>query len=139
MRRALLAALLLAAPPAPACDGLQLVGPWIREAPPGARAMAGYVRLRNEGRDDLRIEAISSPAFGAVEIHRTVMANNQMRMLRESDIVLKPGDERWLAPGGWHLMLFRPQRPLTAGDRATIEFRCGERSRSADFTVRVDG
>lgn len=137
MKHALFLLVLVLAEPVLACEGLQISDPWIREAPPDARVMAGYVRLKNSGARDLRIDAIKSPAFGAVEMHRTVVVNNQMQMLRESDTVLEPGEEKWLAPGGWHLMLFRPQQALAAGAKAAIEFHCGDESRAADFLVRA--
>lgn len=138
MKRASLLLALVLAQPALACEDLQAERAWIREAPPGARVMAGYVSLRNTGREALRIVGFRSAAFESVEIHRTVMVNNQMQMLHESDIVLKPGEEKWLAPGGFHLMLFKPRQPLAAGAKASIEFACEDAARTVDFPVRTE-
>lgn len=134
--RALAGALLLVAWPAAACPGLELSEGWIREAPPGAAAMAGYARLRNSGATPLTLGRASSPAFGAAELHRTVVDNGVSRMLRDQVLRLAPGEQAELAPGGWHLMLFRPRAELRAGDVVPVTLECGGPSTTFSFTVR---
>jgi copper(I)-binding protein len=121
-----------------ACGDGQLVAAdaWIREAPPGAAAMAGYATLRNGTREALRCDAASGPDFGAVELHRTVVENGMSRMERGQVVELAAGGEARLEPGGLHLMLFRPQRELRAGTRTRLTLQCGSRSVSAEFEVR---
>jgi copper(I)-binding protein len=108
---------------------------WIREAPPGATVMAGYLRLHNPSRSTLRCDAVDGPDFGAAELHRSVVENGQSRMLPGQHIEAAPGTTAVLEPGGLHLMLFRPQRELRAGDETTLTLRCGEISISASFRI----
>lgn len=128
----------LSLPPAAACPGLELDNGWIREAPPGAAVMAGYARLRNTGITSLNLEKIRSPDFGAAELHRTVVEDGISRMLRGQILRLPPGASAALEPGGWHLMLFRPVRPLKAGDTVTVQLECGAALQSYPFTVRSE-
>lgn len=138
--RALAIALAVAVVPAcsrPPAQALSAENAWIREAPPGAEVMGGFLSVHNNSDHPIRCTAISSPDFGAIEIHRTVIEDGQSRMLHEDALELPPGGSAQLAPGGQHLMLFRPQRPIAAGDTARLEFDCGEDRLTVDFTVRA--
>ncbi|MEQ1438180.1 copper chaperone PCu(A)C [Fontimonas sp. SYSU GA230001] len=110
---------------------------WIRAAPPGARVMAGYVQLVNRGDVPLRCDAASGADFGAIEIHRTLIEEGQSRMLRDQVVEIPAHGRAALAPGGYHLMLFRPQRPLSPGDRSLLTLECGEIRTTIEFTVRA--
>ena len=109
---------------------------WIAEAPPGAQVMAGYLRLDNRSGEPLRCAGVSGTDFGAAEIHRTVIEDGRSRMLRGQQIEIPAGSSAELAPGGLHLMLFRPQRELPAGARTTLVLDCGERQAAIEFVVR---
>lgn len=131
-----MALLLLAAcgrtpPAAPmASDG------WVRLAPPGANANAGYLRVRNPTAQDLRCDRATSADFGAVELHRSVVEDGQSRMLRDQVIEVPAHGEAELAPGGYHLMMFRPLRELAEGDRVTVTLHCAETAVDAELSVR---
>lgn len=133
----MLAAALVFCGPALACEGLQVAGAWIREAPPGASVMAGYASLRNAGSSALTLDGVHSADFSAVELHRTQMQDGRMQMRAEPRLPLDPGAAAQLQPGGLHLMLFDPRRALQAGDRVAISFDCGGKSQTFDFTVRA--
>ncbi|MDB5969034.1 MAG: hypothetical protein JWQ90_1484 [Hydrocarboniphaga sp.] len=119
-----------------ACDGLALVQPWIREAPPGAAVMAGYGKLVNNGSKPVTIASISSPDFGSVEIHQSSMADGRMRMRRADPLTLAPGQSVELTPGGYHLMLMQTKQPLLAG-RSHLLLHCADGDLAADFPVRA--
>jgi periplasmic copper chaperone A len=110
--------------------------PWIAEAPPGAKVMAGYLRLHNRSREALRCAGVSGADFGAGEIHRTVVEDGRSRMLRAQQIEVAAGGSIDLAPGGLHLMLFRPQREMPSGTRTTLVLDCGAHKPSIEFIVR---
>lgn len=101
-------------------DGLQVTEPWIREAPPGASVMAGYMTLSNTGDTTQVIESISSPVFEAVEIHRSWVEDGMARMQPVARLTIPAGDSISLVPGGYHLMLLRPGQALAAGDEVAL-------------------
>lgn len=93
---------------------------WIREAPPATSVMAGYMTLVNAGDTPLIVTSISSPDFKDAEIHRTVVEEGVARMLPVSQLEIPANSPVRLEPGGLHLMLFEPQRPLPAGETVTL-------------------
>ena len=93
---------------------------WIRAAPPAARVMAGYLTIRNKGTQDVVVERVSSVDFGAIEIHKMALQDGVMRMRRVPSLRIPAGGVVELKPGGMHLMLFRPQRPLPAGSEVEL-------------------
>lgn len=113
-------------------------GGWIRAAPPGSPVMAGYVAIRNDGTTRMRIDAVESESFGAIEIHEMREVDGVMRMRPLPELGIEPGARVELAPGGIHLMLFRPQRALVAGDSVEIEFTLDDGTRRrVMFEVRA--
>jgi hypothetical protein len=60
-------------------------------------------------------------------IHRTVVKHGMAGMAHASHIELAANASLIFAPGGYHLMLMNPKRPLRAGDPVVInlEFRGG--------------
>lgn len=138
----LLLTVLLAGTALPACARptapLAARDAWIRAAPPGASAMAGYVEIENRGDAPVRCTGASGADFGAVEIHRTMVENGQSRMLRDQAVEVPARGSAALAPGGYHLMLFRPQRPLAPGDRSTLTLHCDTLDLTTEFTVRTN-
>lgn len=102
-------------------SALKAADGWIRETPPTAPVRAGYLVLRNAGDGDLAVTGARSDAFGAVEIHEMApSADGTMRMRPVKTLTVPAGGSVELKPGGLHLMLFRPQRPLAAGDRVPL-------------------
>jgi copper(I)-binding protein len=109
---------------------------WIREAPPGATALAGYVSLANAGATPVHCASVSGPDFGAAELHRTVVEDGVSHMLADQAVEVPAGGVAELAPGGLHVMLFRPSRALHAGDTTTLTFHCGNTAVDATFVIR---
>jgi hypothetical protein len=100
---------------------------WIREAPPGATMMAGYLELRNRTSRPQVLVAASSTGFESVMMHRTVVRGGMAGMEHLSQIALAPNASLIFAPGGNHLMLMNPKQALRAGDAVVVEleFRGG--------------
>ena len=135
--RTLAAVALLACAPARACPGLEVKDAWIREAPPGALMTAAYARLHNAGQRLLQIDGAFGADFAGSELHRTVVENGISRMVHGEPLTLAPGASGALEPGGWHLMLMRPARPLKAGERVPLALKCGREATEYTFTVRA--
>jgi copper(I)-binding protein len=106
-----------------AAPALTVRDAWIAEAPPVAKVQAGYMALVNDGPSPVTIVGASSTEFDTVEMHRTVEVEGVMRMEAQHALRVEPGATLELAPGGLHLMLIGPKRPLVAGDRVAIELR----------------
>lgn len=93
---------------------------WVRSAPPGAKTLAGYLVLRNPCEAPVVVVDVESLDFGMPMIHRTVEENGMSRMREAGRLELPPGGELRFEPGGLHLMLMRPLRPLAEGDVARV-------------------
>jgi len=135
MRTTMLIAAVLASTGAAACPGLAVEHAWIREAPPGAMSVA-YARLTNRGKGALVLDGARSADFGGAGLHRTIVDDGVARM-REGTLAIAPGASALLEPGGWHLMLFDPARPLKAGDTVILALTCGASAREFPFPVKA--
>lgn len=136
--RAPLLALLLLLPAARAhAGGLEVRDAWIREAPPTAAVLAGYAELANGGDAPLRVVGASSGDFRAVELHEMRMDQGVMRMRALPSVEVPAHGSVRFEPGGDHLMLLDPARPLAAGDRVGIRFEVeGAAPVLVEFEVR---
>lgn len=94
--------------------------PWVRAAPPGAASLAGYLVLRNPCRTAVEVTGVESRDFGMPMIHRTEVVDGVSRMRPAGKLVVPPGGELRFEPGGLHLMLMKPLRPLAEGDQANV-------------------
>jgi copper(I)-binding protein len=95
--------------------------PWIREAPPTATMLAAYMVIHNSGKQPLQLLAATSADFDSVEIHQTTMHQGMMQMKAVKGIPITPGAAAVLEPGGYHLMLIGPHRPVRSGDQFTLQ------------------
>lgn len=116
--------LALAAAPAfaaaPACLPV-LEGGWIRAAPPGSTALAGYGTLRNACREPFLVKDVAAKDFAMAMIHQTTVESGMSRMRAARDLVVPARGRLVFAPGGNHLMLMHPERALREGDRVRVE------------------
>ena len=120
---------------AQAADALEISHAWIREAPPSSKVLAAYMSINNQRETAITINGISSPDFESAEVHRTVINEGVARMLHIEQLEIPANGNVKLEPGGLHLMLFNPERTLTAGDTVTLTIHLGN---DTCLTVRVD-
>ncbi|HZX89097.1 MAG TPA: copper chaperone PCu(A)C [Rudaea sp.] len=134
-----LLAVLALANPAGAAGKLKVEGAWIRTPPPDAVALAGYAELRNSGDAPIIVHGASSADFGAVSIHETTEADGVQRMQALDTVEIAPSANVVFAPGGKHLMLMRPSRPLSPGAVVKIHLDTNDSDGvDATFIVRDD-
>jgi periplasmic copper chaperone A len=114
---------------------------WIREAPPGATTLAGYMVIENDGAAPRRLISAASTAFEAVELHRSVVKDGLARMARQDVLSIPPaGGQVTLRPGGYHLMLLNPTRPLRAGDQVAVVLNFdGDEALRVQLPIRRSG
>ncbi|MEO1202628.1 MAG: copper chaperone PCu(A)C [Pseudomonadota bacterium] len=124
---ALVAVLLLAA--CSADEPAPLVASDVQvSAPRGGMPMrAGYLTLRNNTAEPIRVTSAASPSFASVELHETIYDDGIARMRPVPVVVIEPNDEVAFEPGGMHLMLMRPIGDGAASDRVQLDFYDGER------------
>ncbi len=132
---ALLVSALLAAPVLAA--GVKVENAWIREPAPGQAVVGGFLDITS-GNDASLIQA-SSPAAGKIELHEMKMRGDVMQMRKVDKIDLPGGKTVKLEPGGLHLMLQQPKKPLKAGDKVplTLTIKSGGKLEEIAATAEV--
>lgn len=120
----------------PAND-IDILDAYVPALPPGVRAGAAYLRIRNAGERDTALVAAASAVAAAVELHTHVNDGGVLRMRQVSEIVVPAGKEVALRPGGDHVMLIDLKAPLVAGEMLalTLSFADGS-SLTVDAVVR---
>ena len=119
-RLSLLTFLFAVLAPAAASAELDISQPWVREAPPTARVLAGFMNISNGGTAAVQVIAVSSPGFESAELHRTVVEDGIARMEPVGQLEIAAGASVSLEPGGLHLMLIEPEQALREGDSVTL-------------------
>lgn len=101
-------------------ESFSVDGAWVREGPPNAGALAGYVTLTNHTDLDRTLVFAKSEQFNVVEIHRTIVENGVAKMRRQKDLLIPAGGSLVLEPGSYHLMLMTPKSAFKANDEVTV-------------------
>ena len=109
----------------------------VREMLPGGKSTAGYFTLMNHSDKAIELTGVSSKAFTKVEIHEHVMEDGMMSMQQVSkNIVIEPHQSVKFSPGGYHLMLFKPNQKIRKGTQVALEFTfSGASSKTKDAKV----
>lgn len=121
---------------------LAIEGGWARATPEGAKVGAGYLTIRNTGKDADTLVSVSVPVAGLSEIHDMTMTDEgvmKMRALAEG-IEVPAGGSVEFKPGGMHLMFMDLKGPLVAGESVpvTLTFKSGA-SGEITFPVKPIG
>ena len=105
---------------------------WLREAPPGASALAGYLTIHNLSAEDLSLNKAVSEDFGRIEFHQSLEEDGVYKMIPHTHLNIPANGKLALAPASYHLMMIDPMRTLTAGDEVNLTLNF-----SADLTMTV--
>ncbi len=97
--------------------------PWTRATPPGASVAAGYLEIRNSGREPDRVTGASTPVAERVELHVLLREGDVTKMREVSDFEVPARGRLVLAPRGSHLMIVGLRRPLVKGERVALTLR----------------
>jgi copper(I)-binding protein len=121
-------AVVLAACAASGSGELQVNDVWARPGLAGGNGAIFFV-IDNPGAADLLLSA-SSDVAEAVELHKTVMQDDNMQMVQQMNVPVPTG-ETIFKPGDLHVMLIGLKNDLKAGDTFSITLnfeRAGERT-----------
>ena len=103
---------------------------------PGRHMSAGFFVLTNNTDTDIRITSVTSPQFGAVEIHETIVVDNVYRMREMEALIVPARGSVTLQRAGKHLMLMRPQ---DLGDSVSLQlFSDGVPVLTIDYTFPAE-
>ena len=95
---------------------------WIRLLPGGMPMHAGFARIVNRCTRPVALVSARSPGYASIELHETRNIAGVMRMRELPAVRIPAGESVTLKPGGIHLMLMDPVRPLRPGNRVAIVF-----------------
>ena len=84
---------------------------------------AGYLTLKNNSDQKIRITQVHSPDLKSVEMHESVLEDGVSRMYKLQEVVILPGQSASFEPGGKHLML---RYAATIPDQVTLQFYAEE-------------
>jgi copper(I)-binding protein len=127
--RALSTVLLLSCSFYAAAAELKIIDPWVRAAPPNAPALGVFMTLENHSGAELAVVAArTSLAVDRVELHRTMMVGDVMKMVPQQKIPVAPHSATVLKPGSWHVMLIAPEKVPAIGDKLQLTLVLGDGS-----------
>lgn len=115
---------------------IEVLQPWARATPPGAKVAAGYLEIRNNGKEADRLLSASTPVAKRVEMHITQRDGEVVKMREVKSLDIPAGGTRKLEPGGTHLMLIELAQPLKQGERFRLRLRF-ERAGDLEADVEV--
>lgn len=120
---------------------LVISAPWSRATPAGAQVAGGYVVITNKGLSADRLVSFTTDLADQPEVHEMTNEAGVMKMRPlTKGLVIPAGATVKLEPGGYHLMLLKLKKPLTAGQRykATLVFEKAG-AVEVEFEVRAMG
>ncbi len=97
---------------------IEIIHPWSRAVPEGAKVSAGYLTLKNAGGADRLVSATGEVA-GKVEIHEMAVDSSGVMTMRElpGGVDVPAGATVELKPGGIHIMFMNMTAWAKKGDK----------------------
>lgn len=102
---------------------------WARATVQGQKATGAFMKITAP--QATRLVGVSTPVAGVAEVHEMKMDGGVMKMRAMPALELPANQTVELKPGGYHLMLIKPKRPLAEGQSVTLTLRfrkAGERT-----------
>ncbi len=98
-------------------DDIDIVHPWSRATPAGAKVAAGYLKLVNKGTQPDRLIAVTGDIAGKAEIHQMSVGSDGVMTMRAlvDGVEIPAGGEVELKPGSYHIMFMQLKEQPKAG------------------------
>ncbi len=126
-----------AAPTTVKAGNLEIVAPWTRATPAGARVAGGFMTITNTGTTPDRLVGGSFPLAGRFEVHEMAVTNGVMTMRELSKgLEIAPGAKIEFKPGGFHVMFLDLSGQVREGQpiKGTLVF---EKAGTVEVEYRV--
>jgi copper(I)-binding protein len=109
-------------------QSIEIDDAWVAAAPKNAPALAMFMEIENESRQDLHLLRAEGTGFARVELHRSMPMDGMMKMVPQDRIAIPAKGKVKLRPGDYHIMLIGPDRVPDIGERVmlTLVFDNGE-------------
>jgi periplasmic copper chaperone A len=105
---------------------IEIVHPWSRAIPAGAKVAAGYLTLKNDGSAADRLVSVTSEIAGKSEIHEMAVDANGVMTMRPvpNGVEIPAGGEVDLKPGSYHIMFMDLKQAPKQGEsfKGTLTF-----------------
>lgn len=90
---------------------------------PGTGMSAAYLSLTNNTDAMIRISRVTSPQYGSVQLHESIVDDGVARMRAIPVLEIPAGETVTLQRGAKHLMLMRPTEP---SETVSLDFLDGD-------------
>ncbi len=104
-------------------DFITLSNAWVADAPPNSKMYAGYLSIKNNSNHAIKLVTVSSPMFKKIEIHKTQISNNVVRMMQQDGLTINKKETVKFAPGDLHLMMMQPKSTIKLGAKITLTLK----------------
>jgi copper(I)-binding protein len=94
----------------------------VYQSVPGSNMRAGYLTLTNNSNATITIDQVTSPEFGSVEMHETIVKDGIAKMRALPSLSISAGESAHFERGGKHLMLMQAGENVGA---VTLQFHSG--------------
>jgi len=118
---------------------LEIVHPWTRATPPGAKVGGGFLVIRNTGTEPDRLVGGAVSFADELQVHEMTMEGDVMKMRQlENGLEIPAGGEVTLKPGSFHIMFMGLKHGLEQGkdEKATLKF---EKAGEVEVEFAVEG
>jgi hypothetical protein len=98
---------------------LEILHPWSRATPAGAKVAAGYLTIKNRGSGPDRLIGVTGEIAGKTEIHEMSVDAEGVMTMRPvvGGIEIPAGGAAELKPGSFHIMFMDLNRTTTKGEK----------------------
>ncbi|MCX7304056.1 MAG: copper chaperone PCu(A)C [Hyphomicrobiales bacterium] len=118
---------------------IEVVHPWSRATPEGAKVAAGYAVIKNNGASPDRLIAVTGEIAGKTEVHEMSVDSAGVMTMRPvlGGLEIPAGGEAELKPGSFHIMFMDLKQGAKEGEefKGTLTF---EKAGTVEVEFAVD-
>jgi copper(I)-binding protein len=101
---------------------ISIQNPMIRLVPEVSTVSAGFMKIKNSGKKDIRLTKVECGISKTVELHSMIMDGDKMVMRPTDNMIIKSMGELELKRGSFHVMFIDLLKPLKEGEKKSMKF-----------------